>query len=787
MKKVALVIGNGKYEHTSPLKNPVNDARKIKDALSQIGFDVDYLEDTTLRDFRRTLREFSDKAVSSEMTLFYYAGHGLQAQGENFLVPVDADIRAEDEIPDLTVSLSRIEQRLSDAKPRLALFILDACRNNPFESQMQSYARSRDIPVNLERGLSNRHIRFATQSLIAYATAPGEVAQDNPQEDHGIYTKHLLKYLTQPGLSVEHVFKRTAKDVTTSTAYAQQPWVHGNLFDEFYFTPKPQAPKPAEPPKQEPPKQPNTPTTFRLTLRPKPIDAVVTIKEVPNYFDGIALKPGSYDYTVSHEHCEPHEGTVHLQRDIEIPVALKCQKGSKVPYLSVAAVILLLAAGGWYASRVGGKPPQKHKEKKEVKKRPEKKMTEVQTTNGGLSPTLQPTVQTPPEPTTFSLSVKPTPSDASVYITNIGPKYQDGMKLEKGNYDIKVERKGYKSYQETITLTSNLTYPVTLEALPDPVAHITANVKASVYVDDAYKGTTPLDVTLPRDEHHRITLKKENYEAASRTVSLKDDKTLDFTLKQKTYSFTVRPTPSDANVYIMNIEPKYQDGIKLEKGEYDIKVVKSGYKTHRETITLSENRIYPVTLEALPQTHSLTHHGVTYGTVKSPYTGKIWLDRNLGAQRVCQSYNDEQCYGDYYQWGRDADGHEKPRSNSFKIGSSDWSSQSASQREAFWRRTDGSGICPKGYRVPTINELKTETVSNGVENRNDAFRNFLKLPASGLRGYDDGDLHAQGSHGYLWSSSPLDSYAWYLYWASDDANAGGYYRANGWPVRCLRD
>ena len=587
------------------------------------------------------------------MTLFYYAGHGLQAQGENFLVPVDADIRAEDEIPDLTVSLSRIEQRLSDAKPRLALFILDACRNNPFESQMRSYAQSRDIPVNLERGLSNRHIRFATQSLIAYATAPGEVAQDNPQEDHGIYTKHLLKYLTQPGLSVEHVFKRTAKDVTTSTAYAQQPWVHGNLFDEFYFTPKPQAPKPPEPPRQEPPKQPNTPATFRLTLRPKPVDAVVTLKEVPNYYDGIALKPGRYTYTVSHEHCEPYEGTVHLQRDIEIPVTLKCQ-GSKVPYLSIAAVVLLLAGGGWYASR-GENPPIPPKEKKEVTTQPEKAVTAAQTTNGGVSPTLQPaekTVQTPPEPTTFSLTVRPTPSDASIYIMNIVPGYQDGMKLEMGEYDLKVVKNGYKTYQETITLTSNLTHPVTLEALPDPVARITANVEAEVYVDGTYKGRSPLTLRLKRDVGYRVTLKKEKYDDVAKTVKLDDDETFSFNLPSAFADVTIRTKPVGASLAVdgesVGVTPFTGE---LRKGSHTLKMTLKTYYDKTRTIEVDRAGTFEYAMKAKPKpTPKYTgkwnpaiyrgkrsYHRNTSGTVKDNYTGLIWQKGRSSAKMTWSS------------------------------------------------------------------------------------------------------------------------------------------------------
>jgi uncharacterized protein (TIGR02145 family) len=183
----------------------------------------------------------------------------------------------------------------------------------------------------------------------------------------------------------------------------------------------------------------------------------------------------------------------------------------------------------------------------------------------------------------------------------------------------------------------------------------------------------------------------------------------------------------------------------------------------------------------------IRHNGFIYQEVTSPYTGRVWLDRNLGAERVCQAYNDEQCYGDYYQWGRGADGHEKVGSSSFKSGSSDWSSQSASSRQAFWMQTDGSGICPRGFRVPTIDELEAETVNQGVNNRSDAFNNFLLLPSAGHRGGVDGKMYVQGRLGYFWSSSSDGSGALGLPFVLSSAGRNLYDRRDGFPVRCLKE
>ena len=206
--------------------------------------------------------------------------------------------------------------------------------------------------------------------------------------------------------------------------------------------------------------------------------------------------------------------------------------------------------------------------------------------------------------------------------------------------------------------------------------------------------------------------------------------------------------------------------------------------------------------------------GLVYETVTSPFTGKIWLDRNLGASQVCTAYNDTACYGDYYQWGRDADGHEKSTSDTnTNIASTlnpghgdfildddddsddgaayDWLSEddNGSFRSAKWSKTDGSSVCPVGYRVPTIAELEAETTSAStpVTNSNDAFANFLKLPSAGYRISSSGFMDFQGSFGYVWSSSVDGSNSGYIYFHSAGASSYFYYRANGRSVRCLSD
>ncbi|QOY52619.1 DUF1566 domain-containing protein [Candidatus Sulfurimonas baltica] len=204
----------------------------------------------------------------------------------------------------------------------------------------------------------------------------------------------------------------------------------------------------------------------------------------------------------------------------------------------------------------------------------------------------------------------------------------------------------------------------------------------------------------------------------------------------------------------------------------------------------------------------IAHNGVTYGTVTSPYTQKVWLDRNLGASKVCTAYNDTACYGDYYQWGREADGHEKSNSTITSTQASDITSvgdnyiknssypydwtgtdSNGSVRLLNWSATDGSSICPVGYRVPTEVELKAETtdVIEGLGGRQNIFDDFLKLPAAGWRLYTDGIVREEASDGKYWVNSPEFSYSRGLVFGPVGMSFGSYGRSRAHSIRCIQD
>jgi uncharacterized protein YgiM (DUF1202 family) len=219
--RVALVIGNGAYKD-APLKNAVNDARAMAAALSRLGFDVIELRDAPRKWMESSILEFGDKLKKGGVGLFYYAGHGLQVKGQNYLVPVDANITSEASVRFEAIAVDSITDQMGDAANKANIVILDACRNNPFERRLRGGSRGL-AAMDAARG-----------TLIAYATAPGMTAEDG-DGTNGVYTEELLKAVREPGLKVEDVFKRVRASVFDRTRGRQTPWESSSLTGDFYF------------------------------------------------------------------------------------------------------------------------------------------------------------------------------------------------------------------------------------------------------------------------------------------------------------------------------------------------------------------------------------------------------------------------------------------------------------------------------------------------------------------------------------------------------------------------
>jgi uncharacterized caspase-like protein len=222
-KRVALVLGVSNYQSVARLANPDNDAAAISDVFKQMGFDVVELRrDLGVSEMRRAVRDFAAVAADSDMAVVYYAGHGIEVNGVNFLVPADARLRSDFDVEDEAVPLDRILQAINPAK-RLRLVILDACRDNPFAERMTRSVATRSMGHGLAK------IEPATaDTLIAFAAKAGAVAGDGDGA-HSPFATALLNHLATPGLDLRLTLGRVRDEVLKSTGRRQEPFVYGSL------------------------------------------------------------------------------------------------------------------------------------------------------------------------------------------------------------------------------------------------------------------------------------------------------------------------------------------------------------------------------------------------------------------------------------------------------------------------------------------------------------------------------------------------------------------------------
>jgi len=221
--RVALVVGNSGYAE-APLKNPVNDAADMARALRGLSFDVDLRTDASRADMKTALRRFARHLREGGVGLFYYAGHGIQSRGRNYLIPVDASIQSEAELEYESVDANLVLSYMDNARSRVNIVILDACRNNPFARSFRS----------VSRGLAQ--MEGGRGTFIAFATAPGSVAADGDGRN-GLYTRYLLESLKHRDSDIGRVFRRVTAEVSRTTGGEQVPWISSSLTGDFYFDP----------------------------------------------------------------------------------------------------------------------------------------------------------------------------------------------------------------------------------------------------------------------------------------------------------------------------------------------------------------------------------------------------------------------------------------------------------------------------------------------------------------------------------------------------------------------
>ncbi|MCC8235986.1 caspase family protein, partial [Pinisolibacter aquiterrae] len=255
-KRVALVIGNGHYRNANPLPNPTNDARAMAEVLRNTGFDVTEALDADKVTMSKDIDLFTEKAYGADLAVFYYAGHGMQVEGRNYLVPVDAELTSPAHLKTRAVSIDDVLTALP-ADPAVGVIILDACRDNPLARSLAAR-----LPASRSVGVSSGLAPIQTSTsgagtggvLIAYATDPGAVALDGDGTANSPYTTALIRHLASPGVEIQTALTRVRGDVATATDGRQKPWHNASLGREVFVGPRggaaaaPPAAPPARPP-----------------------------------------------------------------------------------------------------------------------------------------------------------------------------------------------------------------------------------------------------------------------------------------------------------------------------------------------------------------------------------------------------------------------------------------------------------------------------------------------------------------------------------------------------------
>jgi hypothetical protein len=262
--KVALVIGNANYEEGA-LSNPVNDATDMAKALRELGFEVTLWQNQDLRSMENEIAVFSQQLRKGGVGVFYYAGHGVQVEGENYLIPLKAQLLNEKDARYEAVALGKVLNAMEEARNQVNIIIIDACRDNPFYRRWRSSRRGSNV-----RGLTA--VSPPSGIIIAYATREGNTAADGVGQRNSPFTSALLENIKKPNIDVQLMFRRVSTSVKEKTNAVQQPWTEGNLEgDEFYlnpqqtvvvspppFSPPPVTPSPVVTPQPTPPTQPRS-------------------------------------------------------------------------------------------------------------------------------------------------------------------------------------------------------------------------------------------------------------------------------------------------------------------------------------------------------------------------------------------------------------------------------------------------------------------------------------------------------------------------------------------------
>jgi hypothetical protein len=560
-QRKALVIGNGSYA-IAPLRNPVNDAAGMAEVLKKNGFQVVLLKNAGYRKMKEAIQTFGRNLQKGDAGLFYFAGHGIQYNGRNYLIPVDAEIKDEADVEYEALDASRVLSKMELAGNDVNIVILDACRSNPFARSFRS----------AERGL--RHMNAPAGSLVAYSTAPGQLSADGNGK-HGIYTGYLLKYMDKPGLTIEQVFKHVRKEVRRETSNNQIPWENSSLTGSFYFA----GAQKIQPKKVKPAAKP---ATGSIVITTRPDRAKIWIDEG---YEGLspldisALAPGLIVVKAG------KKGYISQQEKVRIRAGRKSQlvlllEQKKVPagrlYIQAIPVKSRITfedssiqyrhgvslTAGKYRIEVSHPGYETVQQQLEIisgrELRTTVRLAKIKKKQPPKTEDVRPltTVGTVPEkPSTSRLTILTNPWNARVRILNINPVYHPGMELAPGRYHLEVSHSAYQTLYKWIELpASDKTFSISLQ---------------------------PLQINKPDPGKQEQPVRRDKGQELAR--------------------LTIVPDPWNARVQILNIQPAYRPGMKLPAGRYHIEVSSKGYQTVYKWLELRAGESHNTVFKLIPQ------------------------------------------------------------------------------------------------------------------------------------------------------------------------------------------
>ncbi|NVK01084.1 MAG: SUMF1/EgtB/PvdO family nonheme iron enzyme [Oceanospirillaceae bacterium] len=597
--RIALVVGNDDYTTLPNLNNARKDAEDMSAKLEQFGFDVITKLDVKQRDLYRTLYDFSGKLKAGDTALVFYAGHGISSQGENYLIPSDAIVEYETDLRAEAITASEVMASMSDSGAGLSILILDACRDNPLPKRRRSAARGLSV-VSTQQSTAG--------SVILYSAAPGQTAEDGGAGQNGVFTGALLKNLDTAGLSIDQVFKRTAQDVASLTAKRQQPWISNSFTGDFYFNDNPVVvtPKQPEPEIKKYDKElelafwssvaeSKNHKLFEAYLKQYPEGSFAELARVKIEVLKMQAVPESAPTTVREaastnagnlEPVSPEElafwdglkGSEDLNKYRTYLGKFSNPRFKKQAEQAIAR--LEQRELGFWDSVKGSQKAELYQ--LYIKKYPDGKFVkEAEQLFAKLSKPV-PTLAPKPDVDLVALNVAVTPSDAQIRVLNIVPKFKQGMALKAGRYNIEISKPGYEKRVQWYELSKpSEQLVVTLSRIPPQKKSVSGDTQPVSKQEQQFwnsiaKSSNPevFDSYIkyyPEGAYLNI--------AKARYAELTGTKTQVQPVQVKTIPFRVEVQPRDARVRIMNIVPKFSQGIMLDPGRYYVEVSRKGYET----------------------------------------------------------------------------------------------------------------------------------------------------------------------------------------------------------------